>query len=131
MHKVIPFLLVLCAPAHAQNFPEYLPYEPSISKCNMSENLDSWILEPSENQGEYLFTYINNLSECSNSWNGIGVTSEDGFKVILYVEVGVNDADDERIYVIPQDPQYMAYPAEILAPDSSEPYTIRLIPGVS
>jgi len=125
----ITFLLVVaCAPAHAQDFP----YGSPAAKCNQPQNDDFWSLEPSETvPGEYLFKYTNNLAQCSDSFEGIGVTASDGFRVIMTVEVGVNEADDERITVWPEDPQYMAYPPELVVPDSSETYEIRLIPGVS
>lgn len=128
MHRIIPLLLVLCAPAQAQNYP----YGNPDIKCNNPVNDDSWWLEPHPtNQGEYLFSYINNIAECSDFFESIGVTAPDGFRVIMRVEVSVNDNNDERITIWPEDPQYMAYPPELVLPDSSEPGTIRLIPGVS
>lgn len=115
--------------ANAQDHPYHYG---STSTCGYIENRDSWILEPNkEIPGEYLFTYVNSNSECSNTISGAGVTAEDGFRVILHVTVGVNENRDELIYVIPEDGSYMAFPPEIIAPDSSEPYFIRLIPGMS
>lgn len=121
-------LMVLCIPAHAQNYPNNIP----IAKCSIPENSDTWSLEPSETvPGEYLFKYTNNLAKCSDSFSSIAVIASDGFKVIMSVEVGVNDESDERITVWPEDLQYMAYPPELVVPDSSETYEIRILPGIS
>ena len=49
----------------------------------------------------------------------------------MSVEVGVNDENDERITVWPEDLQYMAYPPELVVPDSSETFEIRILPGIS
>jgi len=106
-----------------------MPYH-YIDPC--MDNGDKWSLEPSkEIKGEYIFSYTNSLNKCSNQHGGIGVVSSDGFRVILYVVVGINGTDNELVYVIPEDPQYMTYPAELELPDSSEPAIIRIIPGIS
>jgi len=128
---IILSLMVSCAPAHADPSPTY-PYGSASNMCNIPENDDSWSLEPSETvSGEYVFTYINNLSQCSDNFEALGVTASDGFRIIMKVEAGINEAGDERITVWPEDPQYMAYPPELVVPDSSETYEIRLIPGMS
>lgn len=99
--------------------------------CHKEENLDKWELKLNpDNSGEYLFEYSNNKAQCSHNIDGIAVEAEDGFRVILHVKTGVNENEDELIWVIPEDTQYMPYPAEIWAPDSSESYKIRLIPGM-
>lgn len=101
-----------------------------IDPCSV--NGDKWSLEPSkEIEGEYIFSYINSLNKCSNQHGGIGVVASDGFRVVLYVVVGYNGTENELVYVIPEDPSYMAYPSELELPDSSEPATIRIIPGIS
>lgn len=133
MNKAILFSLVLCIsaqPLSGQDFPPN--YWDHPGNCSIQTNKDTWELKPDPDRpGEYLFTYTNSLAKCSDTIKGQGVTSLDGFRVTLVVEVGVYGTEDELIYVIPDDPQYMSYPAEIIAPDSSEPFTIRLIPGVS
>jgi hypothetical protein len=131
MNRLTLFFCLLCISAQANPYDNSITSS-AITKCNQPQNDDRWFLEPNPNiPGEYLFTYWNNIAECSDTLNGVGVETINGFRVILYVEVGVNDTKDELIYIIPEDPQYMSYPAELTVPDSSEPYTIRLIPGTS
>lgn len=115
--------------ANAQDAPPY--HYGVLATCHEPDQKDSWLLEPNKDiPGEYLFTYMNNQSECSSTLKGVGVTADDGFRVVLYVTVGVNANRDELIYVIPPE-GFMAFPPEIVAPDSSEPFFIRLIPGIS
>ena len=99
--------------------------------CAHEHNQDKWELKPNPDiPGEYLFEYTNNAAQCSDTINGMGVEAADGFRVVLYVKVGANENNDELIYIVPEDEAYMPYPAEIYAPDSSESYKIRLIPGM-
>lgn len=99
--------------------------------CSKKENQDHWKLKPNPDiPGEYLFEYTNNSAQCSEYLNGVAVTAPDGFRVVLFVKVGVNENADEHIWIIPDDSQYVPFPADLIVPDSSESYKIRLIPGM-
>lgn len=111
-------------------FAQTLPPNPA-GMCALPENQDTWRLEPHpQNEGEYLFTYTNSEAKCSDNYDGVAITADDGFKVYLYVRVSAEQTDDELIWVVPEDGAYVPVPAEVLAPDSSVPYEIRLIPGM-
>ena len=136
MNRTALACVLMCISAQAAYSQIYDDFPPQFwdhpGNCSIQTNKDSWELKPDpDHKGEYLFTYTNSLAKCSDTITGQGVVASDGFRVTLVVEVGVYGTEDELIYVIPDDPQYMSYPAEIIAPDSSEPFTIRLIPGVS
>ena len=129
-------LIVLFLPlsVSAQTLAQDFPVFETTTSCFSPKNKDWWKLEKHpENADEYLFTYSNSLSKCSVAYaeNGKVVEAEDGFKVTMYVHLSYNGTTDEYIYVVPHNLQYMSYPPEIVAPDSSEPYTIRIFAGVS
>ena len=81
--------------------------------------------------GAYLFTYFNSPHECSRPRVAVTVAAPDGFTVTMWVTVGVDSENRERIEVIPEDPTYQAWPAELLLRDSAEPGQIEIIAGVS
>jgi len=123
-YYLVSFLITISTMSYGGETNQY------VDPCSV--NGDKWSLEPSkEIKGEYIFSYTNSLNKCSNQHGGIGVEAEDGFRVVLYVVVGYNGTENELVYVIPEDPNYMSYPSELELQDSSEPATIRIIPGIS
>ena len=94
-------------------------------------NHDRWTLEPHPTmEGVYRFSYWNSTAKCS--FNRVeGVVAEDGFRIILNVEIDhYPDSEDEYISVEPEDNQYMAIPPELRLGDGEEPGVILIYPGI-
>lgn len=97
--------------------------------CSLPHNKDRWTLEANKDvPGEYVFTYWNSDAMCSDNLE-IGVVAEDGFRIFMTVKTD-QYSDDEYIYIVPDDMQYMAYPPELRLPDGAEPGVIRIIQGI-
>lgn len=102
------------------------------NSCTSEKNKDRWSIEKHPDvPGEYVFSYWNSDKQCSENLT-IDIISEDGFRVEMTVKIDqYPDSDDEYIFIIPYDHQYMAYPPELKLRDGDEPGIIRLIPGIS
>lgn len=128
---VIAFIL-LAHSAGAFEPDDYISHNEAFG-CHNPRNQDKWTLgkhpDPKYRE-EYLFTYTNNERRCTMPKKGLVVVSPDGFKVKMFVDVGVNEKGDERIYIIPEDGQYVPFPAELILPDDAREGKIRLIPGM-
>ncbi|WHM52909.1 hypothetical protein [Sulfitobacter phage vB_SupP_AX] len=130
MHSLLSSLVVLCIfaqPLSAQDAP---PLSMNMGNCSYPQNQDKYSLRPDpDNQGGYILYYQNGIANCSDSLNDVGVTNGD-FRIRLNVVIDY-EGSKELIWAIPEDPQYMAYPPELILEDSNEDGIIRFIPGIS
>lgn len=133
MNRLISFSLALCMAAHpviGQDLDPPSMTSSNPASCSFPSNQDKYSLRPDpDNHGGYILYYQNSIANCSDSLDDIGITYGD-FKIRLTVVVDY-EGDKELIYAYPEDPQYMAYPPELILEDSNEDGIIRFIPGVS
>jgi len=126
--KILTTVAILMSATPA--FADAPHLNPDPLSCALPMNQDFWELKPDpEIMGQYLLTYHNHIAKCSDTLDGIGVVAEDGFRVQMYIVVDSTEGE-ERITVIPEDLQYMAWPVESEL-DDGETITIKIFAGLS
>lgn len=139
LHRVIPFLLVLCSPAHA--FETWTPVELDALTVQDNCTIDPerfGIREPREDEileygsGIMVFEYYNSPAGCSETISGQGIYYEDQRWGELRVTVGGKNDSDERIWFeVDGVPFKQHIDLPLIIPDHWEPHVIILYPWIS
>lgn len=127
---LVVLFIVLVSPAFTQVIPDF-DWKPVDSACSKEDHEDKYSLTPHpEVEGQYIFKYWNSKFSCSE-YTTEGIRAEDGFRVVMRVDVNVDDdryGGKEMVTITPPE-GYIVYPADpIRLKDGEEGEILILLP---